>query len=158
MPSILSTEYLVDELEKSFDVKTKPVFLITLIDFNPSSAIIGATFYNQLKHENIENIASISHLLTPESFTKEELPHVTDQIAVTSPADKTKLRKWLEAGGGVDLGDGIKQPLGIETEALILDFERLKKIFKSKFDNILNNILELNPSNYNLLEMIEFID
>jgi len=42
----------------------------------------------------------------------------------------------MEAGGGVDFGDGIKQPLGIETEALILDFDRLKNIFKNKFNEI----------------------
>ncbi|MFN8577392.1 MAG: hypothetical protein U0354_11085 [Candidatus Sericytochromatia bacterium] len=80
--------------------------------------------------------------------SKEELPHVTDQIPITSPADQTKLTKWLNAGGG-DFGDGIKQLLGIETEALILDFERLKTIFKSKFDSIQNNSFE-NISNNRL--------
>ena len=153
MPSILSTEYLVDELEKVFDIRNTPVHLITLVDYNPSSAIIALTFHNQLKHENIQNILSISHLLTPDSFSKDELPHVTDQIAVTSPADKTKLRKWLEAGGGVDLGNGIKQPLGIETEALILDFERLKNIFKSKFDNISSQLLDNNINYCNILNI-----
>ena len=154
MPSILSTEYLVDELEKVFDIRNTPVHLITLVDYNPSSAIIALTFHNQLKHENIQNILSISHLLTPNSFSKEELPHVTDQIPTTSPADKTKLRKWLNAGGGVDFGDGIKQPLGIETEALILDFERLKNIFKSKFDSIINtSIVDKSVNNYDILNI-----
>ena len=138
MPSILSTEYLVDELEKVFDTKEKPVHLITLVDFNPSSAIIAATFFNQLKNQDVKNILSVSHLLTPESFTKEELPHVTDQIPTTSPADKTKLKKWMLNGGGIDFGDGIKKPLGIETEALILDFEKLKGLFKNSFDKIIN--------------------
>ena len=36
------------------------------------------------------------------------MPHVTDQIAGTSSDDKTKLKKWMEDGGGVDLGDGVK--------------------------------------------------
>jgi hypothetical protein len=138
MPSILSTEYLVDELEKVFNTKEKPVHLITLVDFNPSSSIIAATFFNQLKNQDVKNIVSVSHLLTPYSFTKEELPHVTDQIPTTSPADKTKLKKWMLNGGGVDFGDGIKQPLGIETEALILDFEKLKGLFKTSFDKIIN--------------------
>ena len=139
MPSILSTEYLVDELEKAFDIKEKPVHLITLVDYNPSSAIIYKTFMAQLKHEGIKNLLSVSHLLTPDSFSKEELPHVTDQIAVTSPADKTKLKKWLDEGNGVDLGDGIKQPLGIETEALILDFDKLRTLFLNKLQNINSN-------------------
>ena len=139
MPSILSTEYLVDELEKAFDIKEKPVHLITLVDYNPSSAIIYKTFMAQLKHEGIKNLLSVSHLLTPDSFSKEELPHVTDQIAVTSPADKTKLKKWLDEGNGVDLGDGIKQPLGIETEALILDFDKLRTLFLNKLENINSN-------------------
>ena len=136
MPSILSTEYLVDELEKAFDIKEKNVHLITLVDYNPSSAIIYQTFMAQLRHEGIKNLVSVGHLLTPDSFTKEELPHVTDQIAVTSPADKTKLKKWLDAGNGVDLGDGIKLPLGIETEALILDFDKLKRLFVHELDKI----------------------
>ena len=128
--------------------------MITLVDYNPSSAIIYQTFIAQLKHEGIKNIVSVGHLLTPESFTKEELPHVTDQIAVTSPADKTKLKKWLEAGNGVDLGDGIKQPLGIETEALILDFDKLRNLFKNEIDKISNAnfspIPENHQSNYKL--------
>lgn len=157
MPSILSTEYLVDELEKVFDIKEKPVYLITLVDYNPSSAIIAVTFTRQLKHEDIRNLKSVGYLLTPESFTKEELPHVTDQIPVTSPADKTKLKRWMEAGGGVDFGDGIKQPLGIETEALILDFDRLRTLFKNQFDNILNDFI--NPvKNNNIAYHPENID
>jgi hypothetical protein len=152
MPSILSTEYLVDELEKAFDIKEKNVHLITLVDYNPSSAIIYQTFMAQLRHEGIKNLVSVGHLLSPDSFTKEELPHVTDQIAVTSPADKTKLKKWLDAGNGVDLGDGIKLPLGIETEALILDFDKLKRLFVHELDKISSG----NFSTINLDEL-EFI-
>ena len=137
MPSILGTEYLVDELENVFDIALKPVHIITLVDYNPSSSIIYQSFISQLKHEGINNISSVSHLLTPESFSKEELPHVTDQIAVTSPADKTKLKKWLTAGNGIDFGDGIKQPLGIESEALILNSDKLKNLFKDIFQHII---------------------
>ena len=58
----------------------------------------------------------------------------------------------MENGGGVDFGDGIKQPLGIETEALILDFDRLKALFKNSFDNISdkkqNNTREANKNYY----------
>lgn len=158
MPSILSTEYLVDELEKAFDIKEKPVHLITLVDYNPSSAIIYKTFMAQLKHEGIKNLLSVAHLLTPDSFSKDELPHVTDQIAVTSPADKTKLKKWLDEGNGVDLGDGIKQPLGIETEALILDFDKLRTLFLNKLQNINSNNFDKNVFvNYSLLEEFNFI-
>jgi hypothetical protein len=142
MPSILNTEYLSDDLEKVFNIKELPVHVITLVDYNPSSSIIYKTFLAQLQNEGVKNIASVQHLLTPDSFSKEELPHVTDQIAVTSPSDQTKLRKWLEAGNGVDLGDGVKQPLGIETEALVLDFSKLRLLFKGFFDSIseqLNN-------------------
>ena len=67
----------------------------------------------------------------------------------------------MENGGGVDFGDGIKQPLGIETEALILDFDRLKALFKNSFDNIFHRKFNNTNSNtefYNIFEMIEFID
>jgi hypothetical protein len=152
MPSILSTEYLVDELEKAFDIKEKNVHLITLVDYNPSSSIIYKTFMAQLQYEGIKNLVSVGHLLTPDSFTKEELPHVTDQIAVTSPADKTKLKKWLDAGNGVDLGDGIKLPLGIETEALILDFDKLKRLFVHELDKISSG--NFSTINFDELEFI----
>ena len=162
MPSILNTEYLIDDLEKAYAIKEAPVHLITLVDYNPSSAIIANTFINQIKHEGVKNLSSIGHLLTPGSFTKEELPHVTDQIAVTSPADKTKLKKWMSAGGGIDFGDGIKQPLGIETEALILDFERLKTLLKNQLAQIINPTSNeknaLNPSSDYFPEKIIFND
>lgn len=139
MPSILSTEYLVDELEKKFDISVKPVHIITLVDYNPSSSIIYQSFISQLIHEGIENISSVYHILTHDSFSKDELPHVTDQIPVTSPADKTKLNKWMSAGNGVDLGDGIKLPLGIESEALILDSDKLKNLFIKFFEMIIKS-------------------
>ena len=138
MPSILTTEYLADDIEKVYNLKDEPIHVITLVDYNPSSSIIYKSFLAQLQHEGVKNLLSVSHLLTPESFSKEELPHVTDQIAVTSPSDKTKLRKWLEAGNGIDFGDGIKQPLGIETEALVLDFSKLRSLFKVFFDSIIS--------------------
>ena len=51
-----------------------------------------------------------------------------------TPADKTKVEKWLQAGGGVN-----GQPLGIESEALMLEFEKLRNLFKIAFDNILKS-------------------
>lgn len=42
----------------------------------------------------------------------------------------------MEAGGGVDFGNEIKQPLGIEIEAL----NKMRALFKTQFDNILSNI------------------
>lgn len=153
MPSILNTEYLIDEFEKVVNIKDSPVYLITLVDYNPSSAIIAKTFVTQIEHEGIKNLASIGHLLTPASFLPEELPHVTDQIPMNTPADKTKVRKWLEAGGGVDLGDGVRKPLGIECEALILDFNRLRELFKNEFDKIINQQHQVMHKLYNPLSM-----
>lgn len=155
MPSILTTEYLADELEevlvnlpipsddgfdywpyydpvKGFKSVANPIHLITLVDFNPSGAIIAKTFHNQLQHEGLENIASFQHILTPAVFTEDEIPHVTDQIPLKTKADKTKARKWIAAGGGVN-----GQALGIETEALILDFARLRERFKLHLDSCL---------------------
>ena len=148
MPSILNTEYFIDELEKLVNIKESPVHLITLVDYNPSSAIIARTFVHQMEHEGVKNLSTIGHLLTPASFSPEELPHVTDQIPMITPADKTKVRKWLEAGGGIDFGDGVKQPLGIECEALILDFERLKTLFKKELDKILNPLVKNDSESY----------
>lgn len=149
MSSILTTEYLTDELEKVLvpDPASasllrplrgvegsipNPIHLITLVDYNPSGAIIAKTFHNQLQHEGLENIISFQHILTPAVFTEDEIKHVTDQIPLKTKADKTKARKWIAAGGGVN-----GQPLGIETEALILDFARLRERFKLALDSCL---------------------
>lgn len=138
MPSILTTEYLMDDVEKATDLKEIPFHLISLVDYDPAGAIIAKTFATQVKHEGVKNIASFSHILSPNNFTPDELPNITEPVPQDSPSDKTRVKKWLEAGGGVDLGDGIRHPLGIECEALILDFERLKVLFKKEFDKIIN--------------------
>ena len=152
MPSILNTEYLMDDIEAVTDIKEKPFHIITLVDFDPSGAIIAKVFSEQIKHEGVKNLASISHILIPNNFSVDEIKNITEPVPQDSPSDKTKVRKWLEAGGGVDFGDGIRQPLGIETEALILDFDRLKSLFKILFDKVNNNqipiLRDLDLDNY----------
>lgn len=152
MPSILNTEYLIDDIEAVTDIKEKPFHIITLVDFDPSGAIIAKVFSEQIKHEGVKNLASISHILIPNNFSVDEIKNITEPVPQDSPSDKTKVRKWLEAGGGVDFGDGIRQPLGIETEALILDFDRLKSLFKILFDKVNNNkipiLRDLDLDNY----------
>ena len=133
-PSILTTEYLVDELEKLVNLKEKQIHFITLVDYDPAGAIIARTFIEQLLHEGVQNIGSISHLLIPSNFPPEEIEHITEPVPMETPADKTKVEKWLQAGGGVN-----GQPLGIESEALMLDFEKLRNLFKIAFDNILKS-------------------
>lgn len=155
-PSILTTEYLVDELEKAITERSRsanlaetPIHFITLVDYDPAGAIISRTFIEQLRHEGVQNIGSISHLLIPSNFPPEEIEHITEPVPMETPADKTKVEKWLQAGGGIN-----GQPLGIESEALGVDFERLRNLFQSQFDNIVNGQNgKPGPDNYDPLKM-----
>ena len=132
MPSVLTSEYFVDELEKVIDIKTQSVYLITIVDYNPAGAILVKSFHQQLKRQGVE-IAGLFHILIPEHFTPDELTLIADEIPMKTQADRTKALNWIKAGGGIN-----GQPKGIETEALILDFERLKKLFKDGFDQVIH--------------------
>lgn len=132
MPSVLTAEYFAAELSKKVDFKTQSVYLITIVDYNPSGAIIIKSFERQLVRQGID-FYGFSHLLLPQNFTPEELEHITEDIPMASPSDKTKAKNWLKAGGGI--AGKLK---GIETEALILDFERMRELFQQAFDQSFN--------------------
>jgi hypothetical protein len=123
MPSVLTSEYFSDLLKSSFPA-SRPLKIISIVDYNPSGAIILKSFAAQLAHQGHKHLASVQNLLTPEIFTPDELKAIVEPIPMKSKADQTKARRWLKAGGGIN-----GQPLGLESEALVLDMKRFRQVF-----------------------------
>lgn len=130
MPSILTTEYFSVSLSKALrTAKARSgVHILSITDYNPSGAIILKAFTNQLAHEGIRHLASVQNLLVPSHFSPEELQAVTEPLPLKTKADKTKAERWLATGGGVD-----GQPLGIESEALILNAPHFRQVLQDAF-------------------------
>lgn len=125
MPSILTTEYFTSAILKARDRQVQSqVHVISITDYDPSGAIILKSFVAQLKNEGVKHLGSVQPLLVPSHFAPEEIPNITEPIPLNTKADKTKAQRWLAAGGGVD-----GKPLGIESEALILDATRFRQVF-----------------------------
>lgn len=137
MPSILTSEYFADTLRQAIrnrpsDRKGAKLHLISITDYNPSGAIILKSFVTQLAQQGFKQLASVQPLLTPARFPAEELSSITEPLPMKTKADRTKAERWLAAGGGVN-----GQPLGIESEALILHGDRFREVFLEAFNQAL---------------------
>lgn len=109
-PSALSSEYAATALK---DVaKGKVVELIGIVDYDPSGYLIASSFHKQLGAAGLEaNEPKL--LIHPEHYTAEEL----EMYAFPLPKkQKTKLRNWLEATGGID-----GEMMGLESESMRLE-------------------------------------
>lgn len=127
MPSLLNSEYFSANLAPK--VTRKPLHVISIMDYNPAGALILRAFLAQLKHEGLPVPESVQHLVVPEHFDPEELQVISEPIPMKSKADRTKAKRWIEAGGGID-----GKPLGIESEALVLYRDRLKGFLQKALD------------------------
>ncbi len=135
MPSILTSEYFSNSLSKTLQAhKARAnIHILSITDYNPSGAIILKAFTSQLAHEGIKHLASVQNLLVPSHFSPEELQAVTEPLPLKTKADKTKAERWLAAGGGVD-----GQPLGIESEALILNAPHFRQVLQDAFQQVVS--------------------
>ena len=127
MPSLLNSEYFASNLGPK--LAKKPLHIISIVDYNPAGALILKAFLAQLQHEGVSAPVSIQHLVVPEHFDPEELQAIAEPVPMNSKADRTKARRWIEAGGGIN-----GEPRGIESEALVLYRDRLKGFLEQALD------------------------
>ncbi len=131
-PSLLTIEYLLDELRELVDFRQTTLHLLGLVDYDPSGAIILGSFCNRLVEFGIEAYTR-SDLLLPSCFRPDELPGIVFPVPMNTAGDRTKAKRWIEHGGGVD-----GKPLGIEGEALVLDYRRLRDLVSVVLDRVLD--------------------
>jgi len=127
-PSLMTTEYFVAELEKVTSLE-QPFYLVSDVDYDPSGQIIAESFRDQLRQMGVEQ-TTLQHIITPVNFTAEEIKFFKYPVKNESPSDKSKVRQWLdpdrrkfperEPGGIVD-ENGIRQPMGLESDAMPKD-------------------------------------
>lgn len=127
MPSLLNSEYFASNLAPK--LAKKPLHIISIVDYNPAGALILKAFLSQIQHEGLNTPASVQHLVVPEHFDPEELQAIAEPVPMNSKADRTKARRWIEAGGGIN-----GKPMGIESEALVLYRDRLKGFLQKALD------------------------
>lgn len=152
MPSILTTEYFTVGLSKALRASKARggVHILSITDYNPSGAIILKAFTTQLAHEGIKHLTSVQNLLLPSHFSPDELQAVTEPLPLKTKADQTKAERWLAAGGGVD-----GKPLGIESEALILNAPHFRQVLQDAFQQAVSGAAARKPrrQSYAPLEM-----
>jgi hypothetical protein len=108
MPSLLSSEYLVQHLSEVTTLKQK-FYLISSVDYDPAGWVIANAFAEQLGNRGIQDYELI-HAISLESFTPEEIKLSMFPIPSKYSA---KVKKWLNATGGIG-----GKAFGLEADAL----------------------------------------
>lgn len=96
-PSVLNTEYFVDELKKQKINLQRSFYLFSIVDYDPSGWIIRDAFLNNLKFYGIANSRTID-LIHPDMLTPEEIKTARYQIP-DSESMRLKNKTWQEAVG-----------------------------------------------------------
>jgi len=127
-PSLMTTEYFVAELSRTVDLDQE-FHLISDVDYDPSGLIIAESFRDQLRQMGIER-TTLTHIIKPVHFEPQEIKFFKYPVKNESPSDKSKVRQWLdpdrrryperELGGIVD-ENGVRQPWGLESDAMPKD-------------------------------------
>lgn len=110
-PSWIPTEYFCRGLRQAIG-ENEPVHLVSLVDYDPFGWLLVEMFREQLDRYGVKT-ASVKHLVLPERFSPEEIRQVSYQVQSASSAIQGKIRKWMEAGGGIE-----GKPLGIHADDL----------------------------------------
>jgi len=114
-PSLLSMEYLVDDYKAlGIDIR-KSIYLIFVVDYDPSGWIILENVIKNLKFYGIKNIKSINlilpDILTPEELDLAKFPLDSDEEVINTD--------WMKISGGIN-----GRKYGFESDSV--PFERLK--------------------------------
>ncbi|MDQ7825946.1 MAG: hypothetical protein RDV48_24295 [Candidatus Eremiobacteraeota bacterium] len=110
-PSWIPTEYFCDALKGRLE-PSDPVHLVSLVDYDPFGWLLVEMFREQLERYGVK-AASVRHLVVPSRFSAEEIRQVSYQVESPHEAIRGKIRKWMEAGGGIE-----GKPRGIHADDL----------------------------------------
>lgn len=115
-PSLLSMEFICDRYkEKNIDIR-KSMYLIFVVDYDPSGWIIRDSVVRDLKFYGIKNIKPIDIVL-PEILTPQELELAKIPL---KESQQVQNEKWLAISGGIN-----GELYGFESDSI--PFERLRQ-------------------------------
>lgn len=109
-PRLVATEWLAKDLLRA---GVRRVRMLTVVDWDPGGAIAGRAAGPHLRRFGLEVEGPPTHLVTPERFTQRELDLFSFPIANDTPKQRTRLRHWMEGGGGLR-----GEPRGIRADFL----------------------------------------
>lgn len=124
-PSLMTTEYFVDELAKAVDLK-QTFHLVTDVDYDPSGLIIAESFQDQLRQMGVKQ-TTLTHLILPKHFKPDEIKYFKYPVKNESPSDRAKVRQWLKPDrrkypdrepGGIVNEAGEREAMGLESDAM----------------------------------------
>ena len=93
-PSVLNSEYFVDDLKKSGINLQKSFYLFSIVDYDTSGWIIRDAFLDNLHHYAIKNTRVID-LIYPDMLTPEEI-HLARYRIPAKKNMRVKNQSWLE--------------------------------------------------------------
>ncbi len=108
MPSLLSSEYLVQHLSEVTSLKQK-FYLISTVDYDPSGWIIANAFAEQLRNRGVQDCELI-HAINLVNYTPKEIELF--QFPIPSK-HLVKVKKWLKATDGIG-----GKAFGLEADAM----------------------------------------
>lgn len=107
-PSALTSEYTVEQLTEALG-RPPRLHLLTVVDFDPSGALIAQALARQL-HQVGAVVARRADLIHPRHYTPAQLAMFQFALPGGQP---TKNQDWLDGGGGVGGG-----AYGLESESM----------------------------------------
>jgi hypothetical protein len=125
-PSLLSTEYTAVHIAEKVSL-TEPFHLLSIVDYDPSGAIITQTFLDQLHCQGVLDI-HLLNLITLENYTAQEIEIYKYPLS-TSKWAKTINEKWIKEGGGIN-----GEMYGLEADSM--PRSRLRSLVKKEMDRI----------------------
>lgn len=115
-PSLLSMEYLVDNYKAKGITIRKSMYLIFVVDYDPSGWIIRDSVILNLKFYGMKNIKSID-IIHPDLLDADEL----ELAKFSLPSGKEVINKnWMKKTGGIN-----GEPYGFESDSV--PYDRLRK-------------------------------
>ncbi len=96
-PSVLRSEYVAERLLKVL----KTIRVIAYVDYDAGGHVIGQAAADQLADRGVE-VTRVDFLLREECFSEEEKRLHSHPCKMGSAAHRTKVRRWLERGGGLN--------------------------------------------------------
>lgn len=97
-PRLIATEWLAKDLLRA---GVKRVRILTVVDWDPGGHIAGRALGPHLIRFGLQVEEPATHLVTPERFTQRELDLFSFPILQTTAKQRTRLRHWMEGGGGI---------------------------------------------------------
>lgn len=121
-PSVLNTEYFIDELKKTNINLQRSFYLFGIVDYDPSGWIIRDAFLNNLSFYGVKNITMFD-LINPDVLTPEEVKLARYKIP-ESESMRLKNQNWIKEihkrnyKNQIYLEDDKKTLYGLEAESI----------------------------------------